>query len=133
MDGLAVMVLLRHVLPDGTSHFDWLLERPGRPEADLVAFRVAERVDQLGPDCGGFDALRLADHRRVYLTYEGPISGGRGSVTRLAEGRCDLREGPDGIRVALSFGGVARVFDGRPFGEVWRFVTGVDQVSGNAK
>ena len=28
----------------------------------------------------------LADHRLAYLDYEGPISGGRGSVTRWDRG-----------------------------------------------
>jgi hypothetical protein len=28
----------------------------------------------------------LPDHRRVYLTYEGPVSNGRGHVRRVAEG-----------------------------------------------
>lgn len=30
--------------------------------------------------------LRLVDHRLEYLEYEGPISGGRGAVRRLAGG-----------------------------------------------
>lgn len=31
-------------------------------------------------------AERLADHRLAYLEYEGPVSGGRGSVRRLDAG-----------------------------------------------
>ena len=31
---------------------------------------------------GMADALQMPDHRRLYLDYEGPVSGGRGSVTR---------------------------------------------------
>ena len=31
-------------------------------------------------------ARQLADHRLAYLTYEGPVSGQRGSVRRIAEG-----------------------------------------------
>jgi hypothetical protein len=33
---------------------------------------------------------RLADHRREYLTYEGEVSGDRGTVDRIAEGSCEL-------------------------------------------
>jgi hypothetical protein len=33
-------------------------------------------------------ARALADHRRDYLTYEGPVSGGRGEVRRWDEGTC---------------------------------------------
>src|SRR5947209_2180738 len=29
---------------------------------------------------------RLADHRREYLDYEGPVSGGRGHVRRITSG-----------------------------------------------
>ena len=32
-------------------------------------------------------ARGLPDHRLAYLSYEGPISGQRGSVRRIAEGR----------------------------------------------
>jgi hypothetical protein len=32
-------------------------------------------------------ALKLADHRRRYLDYQGPVSGSRGHVTPLARGR----------------------------------------------
>ncbi|HYE21433.1 MAG TPA: hypothetical protein VEA69_23500 [Tepidisphaeraceae bacterium] len=33
-------------------------------------------------------ATRLPNHRPIYLDYEGPVSGGRGRVTRVAGGRC---------------------------------------------
>jgi hypothetical protein len=127
VDGLAVMVLLRHELPDGSGHFDWLLDRSGRP--DLLAFRVQERIDQLGQGARGFTATRLADHRRAYLTYEGPVSGGRGAVTRVAEGTCEVQEGPDGFRILGSFGQGALVFEGHALdsGGAWRFVTSMDQ------
>ncbi len=32
--------------------------------------------------------IRLAPHRSAYLDYEGPVSGGRGTVTRVAAGTC---------------------------------------------
>ena len=34
----------------------------------------------------GFVVERIADHRRLYLDYEGPVSGNRGQVTRVDEG-----------------------------------------------
>jgi hypothetical protein len=135
VDGLAVMVLLRHELPDGPGHFDWLLERPGYP--DLMTFRVRERIDLLGPgEPGGFTATRLEDHRRAYLTYEGPISGGRGSVTRVAEGTCEVQEGPDGVKILGSFGLGMTAYEGHPVDSagdsegIWQFVTSVDQRAG---
>ena len=36
----------------------------------------------------GQPAFRIGDHRLAYLTYEGAVSGGRGTVTRVAGGRC---------------------------------------------
>ena len=130
MDGLAVMVLLRHDLPDGSSHFDWLLERPSHP--GLLTFRVQERIDRPEEGSGRFTATRLADHRRAYLIYEGPVSGERGSVTRVAEGTCELQDRTDGIRILGSFGGEVWVYDGQPLrsgddSDTWQFVTSMDQ------
>jgi hypothetical protein len=130
VDGLAIMVLLRHDLPDGSSHFDWLLERPGY--SSLLTFRVQERIDRPGPGPGGFAATRLADHRLAYLTYEGPISDGRGSVTRVAAGSCEVQEGPEGLRIRGSFGPGMRLYEGRPLdsGGAWQFATSVEQPAG---
>ncbi len=35
-------------------------------------------------------ARRLAEHRLEYLTYEGPVSNGRGEVAIAAAGHCEL-------------------------------------------
>ena len=70
-------VILRHENPPG-AHFDlmlevggvlktWALPQPPRPGARI-------------------ECEALADHRPAYLDYEGPISGGRGSVTRWDRG-----------------------------------------------
>jgi hypothetical protein len=78
---MCAMVLLRHDLPDGTHHFDWMIQaRAG----SLVTFRVTSRLDHLS--AGLFLAQRLPNHRDEYLTREGEVSGGRGTVTRMASG-----------------------------------------------
>ena len=46
----------------------------------LITFRVEVGTDLSKP--GEMRAERIGDHRRDYLTYEGPVSGGRGSVER---------------------------------------------------
>lgn len=46
----------------------WAIDAPPRPGVDLPA-------------------RALPDHRRLYLDYEGPVSGGRGTVRRWDEGR----------------------------------------------
>ncbi|MBX9737334.1 MAG: hypothetical protein K2X32_10455 [Phycisphaerales bacterium] len=91
------MVLLVHELDDGTRHFDWLIQRPQalaaaggpivplNPDArELLSFRVAERMD--GARASKFAATKMDNHRNLYLTYSGPISGGRGSVRQVARG-----------------------------------------------
>lgn len=90
------MVLLRHMLADGSSHFDWVLgmcgmeAARGEPEVrDAVTFRLADRVDEVGDVGAGARRLegeRLPDHRRRYLWYEGEIEPGRGRVERVASG-----------------------------------------------
>ena len=64
-------------------HSDLMLEDPAvgrlrtwavRPPIDLEA----ESTERL--------VARLPDHRLAYLDYQGPISGGRGTVLRLARG-----------------------------------------------
>ena len=85
-------VVLRHEMPDGTWHYDWMLERAGGDERRLVTFRVEHRPDQAG--VAGFEGHRIRDHRAIYLDHEGEVPGERGTVTRLAQGvmrwvRCD--------------------------------------------
>jgi DNA polymerase Ligase (LigD) len=48
-------------------------------------------------------ARALADHRLVYLSYEGPVSGGRGRVRRVAEGKFQTLEWDSGhVRIKLT-------------------------------
>ncbi|GEM_PF-1241597 len=91
-------VVLRHDLPDGTWHYDLMLElRPGIDQD----FRLATL--RLTPAAAGQRALTLAsgvdldpqapcqhlpDHRGLYLAYEGALSNNRGSVRRVAQGLC---------------------------------------------
>lgn len=77
-------VLLKHTLPDGSSHLDWMLDIGGTEGARLVTYRLERRPDDVAVTT--LDALRLEDHRRVYLDYEGEISGGRGEVERVCSG-----------------------------------------------
>lgn len=69
-------VVLEHDRP--TLHWDLMLE------VGLVLWTW--RLDanpRAGGSCG---AVRIADHRRLYLDYEGEVSGGRGTVKRVAAG-----------------------------------------------
>lgn len=70
-------VILEHDYPE--RHWDFMVESG----EVLWTWRLPE------PPAVGREpmaAVRIADHRLAYLEYEGPISGGRGSVHRWDEG-----------------------------------------------
>ncbi|MBS0196798.1 MAG: hypothetical protein JSR77_08575 [Planctomycetes bacterium] len=115
-------VLLEHSTPDGDSHFDWLLERD--EVQPLVCFRVHERLDISEP--AAFLADRIADHRRLYLRFEGSLSAGRGSVRRIAAGACFVRlDAPGEFIVDIAWpGGPWQRLHGQPqFEHTWTFVS----------
>jgi hypothetical protein len=67
-------------------HFDFMIESL---EGDwLYTWRCRNHPLQLFVTA----ATRIAEHRREYLSIEGEISGGRGRVDRVSEGRCAYRE-----------------------------------------
>ena len=78
-------VLLAHKLPDETSHVDWMIASEPSGREPLVTFRLARRVDEMAAG-QRLLAHRIDDHRPAYLTYEGPVSVGRGTVERLTRG-----------------------------------------------
>ncbi len=78
-------VLLSHELPDATSHIDWMIASDRWGRGPLVTFRVDSRIDEMKAD-QGLLACRIDDHRAEFLTYEGPVSGNRGTVRRLTRG-----------------------------------------------
>lgn len=77
--------ILHHKLPDG-EHWDVLLEQ----DDALATWQLAEKP--AGPDALPIPAVRIFDHRKKYLDYEGPISGDRGSVTRFDGGELRIHE-----------------------------------------
>lgn len=78
-------VLLQHNVPDGSQHFDWLLDVADAPHSPLTTFRLPSEIDAMPPG-SRMRALRIADHRRLYLEYEGRLSSDRGWVQRIAAG-----------------------------------------------
>ncbi len=115
---IARCVLLRHTLPDGAAHIDWLLEREAGEEG-LLTFRLAERPDR----AGRLVAQQLPDHRRAYLEFEGEVSGGRGRVDRLGAGECVVDQpAPDLLRVRFRFRSAWFLAQGRRLApETWDF------------
>lgn len=78
-------VILRHELPDGSHHFDWMIASDPEGAGPLITFRLDQVLDELRPG-ESLRAERIADHRPHYLSYEGPVSGGRGKVWRMRSG-----------------------------------------------
>ncbi len=92
---LRQFVLLKHLMPalaQRPTHWDLMIELGER----LLTFEMREL-----PIClprgvtQDIEVTRLADHRRAYLDYEGPLTAdtsgtGRGSVERVAGGRAQF-------------------------------------------
>lgn len=88
-------VILEHDSPIG-RHWDLMLETVDA----LNAWAIVEPPDAPGP----IQARALADHRLKYLDFEGPVSGGRGTVTRWDYGEYRPKEQSDLRRVVVLAG-----------------------------
>jgi hypothetical protein len=91
-------VILHHEMPTGLrqSHWDLMLEFGS-------ALRTWALKHELGASQRPEQAEALPDHRLEYLTYEGPVSGGRGTVTRWDAGPYEVElEAPAELRVSLT-------------------------------
>jgi hypothetical protein len=66
----------------GPTHWDLMIQAGNA----LATWQLA---DEPTPDAlrEGMTARRIADHRLAYLTYEGPVSRGRGEVRAVEGGR----------------------------------------------
>ena len=74
------------------DHFDLMLEDENNVEGPLLTWRLdafpfAKKIEALPP------------HRRIYLMYEGPVSGNRGLVRRVAEGNYIVLSRGDGLMI----------------------------------
>jgi hypothetical protein len=108
-------VILYHVTPDNSdraSHWDLLLEPPTSADALLLCFEVMTSPENW---CSSEQVRRLADHRRIYLNYQGPISGGRGCVQQTAAGSIQWQQFGDSQLTAILTGNLAdgQRFEGR--------------------
>jgi len=82
---------------DADSHFDWMFDR-----GDALWTWATDQYPE-PMSTGPLDAVRLADHRRVYLDYEGRVSGDRGEVSRVESGAFEtLYESEDCFEVRVT-------------------------------
>ena len=92
-------VLLNHECPLGSakpSHWDFMLEADGVLWTWELLALPAPWLVTIGETASGAHefviATRLADHRLAYLDFEGPLTGNRGHVTRVASGEFEILE-----------------------------------------
>jgi hypothetical protein len=81
MDGTTRKYVVLHHTGHGPSHYDLMFE--SMTGDSLVTYRV-EHWPPVSTDA----FIPLPNHRLAYLTYEGPVSRGRGEVRRVDEGAC---------------------------------------------
>ena len=85
----------------GEDHYDLMLESGEM----LATWQLGQNCLDLGP--GESEAARkLPDHRRAYLTYEGPVSRQRGHVRRVSSGEYETLEA-DAARLVVRLSGPA--------------------------
>lgn len=96
--------------PEGVGrHWDLLLEVPGQER--LATWRLTADPCQGMP----VPAERIGDHRRHYLTYEGPLSDDRGVVRRIDAGSAQIvREGLERLVLRLDGRHLAGLFEIAP-------------------
>lgn len=107
-------VVLTHDHP--FLHWDLMLEQDGR----LRTWRLLGE-----PQAGAVVAAEsLPDHRIDYLDYEGPVSGGRGSVRRLEAGEYAVvheAEGELSVRLCARRGNLIATLQSKVDSPSWRF------------
>ena len=74
--------VLIHDSPRGL-HYDFLLEA-----GDALKTWALPKIPATGDE---IECEALPDHRLVYLDYEGPVSGNRGTVTRCDQGTFSIK------------------------------------------
>ena len=93
---LTRFVVLEHRQAQGV-HFDLMIERGGV----LATWKFEEFPASTSPS---MTCDRLADHRLLYLDFEGPLSKNRGNVIRVDRGECRILHWA-AERMALQFTG----------------------------
>lgn len=92
-DGRRYVIL--HHTGVAEPHYDLMWELS--PDGLLRTFRCP-----CWPAKAGDRLVSLPDHRRAYLDYEGPVSGGRGQVARVEHGRCRVEAAPGQLKLELA-------------------------------
>ena len=92
-----MFVLLEHDGGNDPRHWDLLVEMPGAE--GLATWRLDRNPLDADDE---IPARHIEDHRRLYLDYEGEISGGRGVVRRMDRGDAIVDCAGDRVILVLS-------------------------------
>lgn len=96
--------VLEHTLASGEVHYDLCLDCAPEPAAAGSDERTLATCQLEGPPdpSGAVRGQRSFDHRRLYLGFEGELSGGRGRVRLWDRGTArDLEAEPRAARYAF--------------------------------
>lgn len=106
-------VILHHQLRGG-EHWDLMLEHGDT----LLTWQLLRKPKPA--DDKPIPALRIGNHRKHYLDYEGPVSGDRGHVTRIESGSVTLHDITDDcVTFALNGGWLVGLFVLSGSGNEW--------------
>jgi hypothetical protein len=81
MSSLRYVILHHTQIPE--PHYDIMIETD--PQGPLMTWR-----SPVWPIAEETNLIQLKEHRRDYLTYEGPVSNDRGVVARIGQGTCEI-------------------------------------------
>lgn len=116
LSGSARFVILHHRLADG-EHWDFMIE------VGEVLWTWQLTASPIDRPADAIPARRIGEHRKAYLTYEGPVSRDRGTVERVDDGTYRFEEvGAERIVVRLEGRRGRGVYQLSPGpGETWTF------------
>lgn len=94
------MRFVLHHHTDDKDHYDLMIEVEGMPQ--LPTWRISETEFPSFLDGAEIKAEKIKDHRKEYLTYEGPVSNNRGEVKIFDSGYYQAIQGKDISEISLS-------------------------------
>jgi hypothetical protein len=126
--------VLHHIgWPAHADHYDLLRQTAdGRDDNDTVLKAFASLTEEFPAPPSRLQLL--PDHRRLYLAYEGPVSGDRGRVQRVDEGHLTFSHSwlPNALEMHFQLSGLKLHGDfmlRRVAGEVYSFVSAAERTT----
>jgi hypothetical protein len=93
---------------EGQTHWDLMIEDGDK----LKTWRLENPPEKLATETT--KAVPIFDHDKKFLTYQGPVNNGKGTVEIIDEGTCDI-ESAEENQIKINF-------DGRILKNIFRLV-----------